>query len=108
VLQAAPTYALGASLAAALAALISQEAWELLPVALVPLSLVYLIYRDYLRRLEHEYRGREVVASLTEGMCVIDGGGHVTLWSDALERIMECPRERAIGRTLQGAIPACR
>ena len=105
-LQAAPTYAIGASLAAALAALISQEAWELLPVALVPLSLVYLIYRDYLRRIEHEYRGREVVASLTEGMCVIDGGGHVTLWSDALERIMECPRERAIGRTLQGAIPA--
>src|SRR6185437_14365401 len=30
----------------------------------------------------------------------------VTLWSDELERILECPRERAIGRTLATAVPA--
>src|SRR5207248_1545681 len=31
--------------------------------------------------------------------------GLVTLWNDTLERILGCPRERAMGRSLAGAIP---
>ena len=30
----------------------------------------------------------------------------VTLWNDALERILDCPRERALGRSLVAAVPA--
>ena len=39
-------------------------------------------------------------------MSVVDGNGRITLWNDALERILDCPRERALGRSLAGAVPA--
>ena len=39
-------------------------------------------------------------------MSVVDSHGRVTLWNDALERILGCPRERALGRSLVGAAPA--
>jgi diguanylate cyclase (GGDEF)-like protein/PAS domain S-box-containing protein len=56
-------------------------------------------------RLEGEHRRREVIESLDQGMSVVDSNGVVTLWSDALERIMDCPRERALGRSLVSAVP---
>src|SRR5205085_1991212 len=37
---------------------------------------------------------------------VLDTRGRVTVWSDELERILECPRQRAIGRPLATAVPA--
>src|SRR5262249_31120794 len=51
-------------------------------------------------------RRREVVESLEEGMCVVDGTGRVTLWNDALERITGCKRGHALGRALVAAVPA--
>ena len=30
----------------------------------------------------------------------LDTNGRITLWNDALERIMDCPRQRALGRSL--------
>ena len=38
-------------------------------------------------------------------MCVVDRDGRITLWNDALERILGCPRDRALGRSLSGAVP---
>ena len=37
-------------------------------------------------------------------MCVINSSGRVTLWNDALERILDCPRERALGFPLVVAV----
>src|SRR4030095_4920142 len=45
-------------------------------------------------------------AACAHGRCVLDDEVRITLWSDAAERILECPRERAIGRSLTGAIRA--
>ena len=39
-------------------------------------------------------------------MSVVDSNGRITLWNDALERIMDCPRQRALGRSLLAAVPA--
>ena len=39
-------------------------------------------------------------------MSVLDGNGVVTLWNDALERILDCPRDRALGHTVAAAVPA--
>jgi diguanylate cyclase (GGDEF)-like protein/PAS domain S-box-containing protein len=39
-------------------------------------------------------------------MLVVDGHGRITMWSDALDRIFDCTRDRAIGRTLGEAAPA--
>jgi diguanylate cyclase (GGDEF)-like protein/PAS domain S-box-containing protein len=106
ILGGAPGYVIGASIAVAFAATINHRLWEMLPVAAVPLYFVYRAYSAHLVRLDEEYRRREVLASLDHGMSVIDSNGLVTLWNDAVERILDCPRERALGRSLAAAMPA--
>ncbi len=57
-------------------------------------------------RLEEEHRRREVIDHLEQGMSVLDRDGRVTLWNDALERMLHCSRDRALGRLLTDAVPA--
>ena len=105
-LRNSPNYFLGATLAVALVEIVNRGRWDVMPVAAVPLYCAYRTYCADLHRLEHEYRCREIIESLNQGMSVIDSGGRVTLWNDDMERIMGCPRERALGRPLAGAVPA--
>jgi diguanylate cyclase (GGDEF)-like protein/PAS domain S-box-containing protein len=105
VLRNAPHYFIGASLAAGVIEIVNRGMWELLPVAAIPLFFGYRAYADGLDRVEHEHRQRGVIESLSEGLCVVAGDGRVTLWNDALERIVECPRDRALGRLLPSAVP---
>ena len=101
-----PIYLVGASVAAALAEVIAHRMWEVLPVAGALLFFAYTMYADYVNRLEEASRRREVIDFLEQGMAVIDGGGRVTLWNDALERMLGCPRARALGHPLDVALPA--
>ena len=41
-------------------------------------------------------------------MCVVDRDHRITGWDPSLERLLECPRERALGRTVGDAIGATR
>ena len=102
----APNYFIGASVAVGLIELLDHRMWELLPVVAIPLFCAYRAYCGDVNRLEHEYRHREVLESINQGMSVVDSAGRVTLWNDALERITGCPRDRALGRPLGGAIAA--
>jgi diguanylate cyclase (GGDEF)-like protein/PAS domain S-box-containing protein len=95
---------LGASIGVGLVEVINRRMWGALPVLAVPLFLAYRIYR----RLEDQHRRGEVIDSIDEGISVLDSAGLITLWSDVLERIVGCPRERAIGRSLPDALPALR
>ena len=106
ILRGCPSYFIGASLAVGLVEVIDHRMWEVLPVAAVPLYFAYRAYCAHVNRLEEEHRRREVIESLDQGMSVVDSNGLVTLWNDALERILGCPRERALGRSLVGAVPA--
>jgi diguanylate cyclase (GGDEF)-like protein/PAS domain S-box-containing protein len=101
-----PSHIIGASLAVGLIEVIDHRMWEILPVAAVPLYFVYHAYCAHVNRLEEEHRRGEVITSLDQGMSVVDGHGRVTLWNDVLERILGCPRERALGRSLVEAMPA--
>ena len=101
-----PSYFIGASLAVGLIEVIDHRMWEVLPVAAVPLYFGYHAYCAHVNRLEEEHRRREVIESLDQGMSVVDSNGRVTLWNDVLERILGCPRERALGRSLVDAAPA--
>jgi diguanylate cyclase (GGDEF)-like protein/PAS domain S-box-containing protein len=105
-LRGCPIYLLGASVAAGHGAAIDHRKWEILPVAAVLLLFPYRTYADYASRLEEDHRRREVLDSLDQGLCVLDLDGRATLWSDALERILDCPRARALGRPLAAAVPA--
>ena len=86
--------------------IVDRGMWQLLPVAAVPLYSVYRAYCEGLNRVEQECREREVAGSLNEGMSVLASDGVVTLWNDAVERILGCPRDRALGRPLASAVPA--
>jgi diguanylate cyclase (GGDEF)-like protein/PAS domain S-box-containing protein len=101
-----PHYFIGASLAAGLVEIVVRGLWELLPVAAVPLVAAYRAHCEILNRLEHEFREREVAESLNVGMSVVASDGSITLWNDAVERLLGCPRGRALGRTLASAVPA--
>ena len=106
VLRSTPNYFIGASVAAGLVEIGNRGAWELLPVAAVPLYCAYRAYGAHLARFDGDDCRREVIDSLSHGISVVDSAGRVTLWNDALERIVECPRERALGRTLAEAVAA--
>jgi diguanylate cyclase (GGDEF)-like protein/PAS domain S-box-containing protein len=104
-LRGCPTYLVGASVAVALAEVITQRMWEVLPVAGALLFFAYTMYADYVNRLEEANRRSEVIDFLEQGMAVLNSDGRVTLWNDALERMIGCPRARALGYLLDVALP---
>ena len=105
-LRGCPMYLVGASLAVGIVATIERRLWELLPVVAGALYCAYRVYGDYVARLEEDHHRREIIEFLEQGMSVVDAGGRVTLWNDALERMVGCSRERALRHTLTGAVPA--
>ena len=106
VLQECPVYFVAASAAVGLVEMMAQRRWDLLAVAAAPLYLSYRVYCDHVARLEQERGRSEAFASLHDGVCTLDRTGRVTLWNDALERLLECPRDRATGRSLREAVPS--
>jgi diguanylate cyclase (GGDEF)-like protein/PAS domain S-box-containing protein len=100
-----PIYLMGACVAAALVQAIDRRMWDLAPVVGASLFFAYRIYADYVHRLEEKHRRREVIDHLDQGMSVLDRDGRVTLWNDALEVMLHCSRDRALGRLLTDAVP---
>jgi len=101
-----PLYLIGGGIAAMLVEMIDRQLWNIVPILGALLFLGYRLYADYAHRLGEEHRRREVIDDLDQGMAVLDDEGRVTLWNDALERILHCSSSRAIGRPLNDALPA--
>src|SRR5215207_8750610 len=85
-----PVYVLGACVAAALVEMIDRGLWSIAPVVAAALFFAYRTYADYVHRLEEQHRRREVIEYLEQGMSVLDLEGRVTLWNEALERMLHC------------------
>jgi diguanylate cyclase (GGDEF)-like protein/PAS domain S-box-containing protein len=105
-LQGCPNYLIGASLAVGLVEAVGRRNWHVVLVAAAPLYLAYRAYAAHVSRLEEEHRRREVIDAVDHGMSVVDGNGQVTLWDAGLEHILNCSRERALGRSLVSTVPA--
>ena len=105
-LRGSSSYVIGAAIAVAVVAAIGGRAWGILSVAAVPLCLACWAYAAHLGREDREDRRREVIASLDRGVAVVDGAGRITLWNDALARLLGCRSERALGRSIAGAVSA--
>jgi diguanylate cyclase (GGDEF)-like protein/PAS domain S-box-containing protein len=105
-LSTGPSYIVGAAVAVGLVEILERKAWDVLAVVALPLGLLLRAYHDHLRRSADDGRRREVRSSLGEGMCVVDAHGFVALWNDALEEILDCPRDRALGSPIEQMIPA--
>jgi PAS domain S-box-containing protein len=101
-----PVYLLGAIFAAGLVEIVDQRLWNVAPVAAGALYCAYRIYSDYIRRIEEQQRRREVIEHLEQGMAIVDGAGVVTQWNDALERMLKCESQRALGLPLVSVVPA--
>jgi diguanylate cyclase (GGDEF)-like protein/PAS domain S-box-containing protein len=97
---------LAAAVAVAMVEIVERRAWPIVPVAAIPLAVAYVSYRAFVKRIDAEHRRREVVESVEHGMLVVDRDGRITLWDDALERTLACPRRKALGRVVGDAVPA--
>ena len=108
VLRACPMYVIGAGVAAGLVELIAHRTWEVLPVAFVPVFFAFRAYTDYMGRLEDGHRRGEVMGAMEHGIAVVDRHGRLMHWSDELERLVGCRRDRILGRPLATAVAALR
>jgi diguanylate cyclase (GGDEF)-like protein/PAS domain S-box-containing protein len=100
-----PGYVIGATIAVGVVEAIDRRAWGVLVAVAFPLFLLYRAYCEHLSRCADDIRRREVTKSLGEGMCVVDAGGRVILWNDALELLVGCPRDQALGLAVED-VPA--
>ena len=100
-----PTYLTAAGLAVVVVELIQRQLWTVGLVAVVPIYFLYRAYADHIERGEQEYRCQEALASLDHGVSMVDDTGVVTLWNHALQKLLGCPAERALGQTLWGVVP---
>ncbi len=84
------------------------DTWQAVPImaAIGGYFLVQRVSLVFLGRDDDDGRCHsEVLDSLDQGMAVLDNRGLVTHWNEALARIVDCPRERAVGQSLVGAVP---
>ncbi len=84
---------------------ISHHQWGLLAFLLLPMYFVFRTVHDATLDDQMSENRETVIQSLEEGVCVVDMKGRVTMWNSALERMLNCPRQQAIGRPLGGAVP---
>ena len=96
---------ISASAVALIVLAIADGQWGLLGFAVLPFYAVSRALRDASLRDQVSSNREAVIESLEEGVCVVDMTGQLTMWNAALERMLKCPRDHAIGRTLGGAVP---
>jgi len=99
-----PTYLIGAAIAVAVVELIEAQAWIVLALVAGPTFFGFRAYVDYLTHVEDAHRRREVIDAIDHGIAVLDRQGRVTMWSDALERLVGGSRGHVIGKALADAV----
>ena len=101
-----PQHLIDAGIAVGLVEIIGRRAWSLLPIAAAPLYFAYRASIAHAGYRAGEDQRREALAALDEPLCAVDTAGLVTLWNSALERLVGCSRDGAMGRPLSAALPA--
>jgi diguanylate cyclase (GGDEF)-like protein/PAS domain S-box-containing protein len=93
------------AVAALLVELIARRLWGVLAVATVPLFFLARAYGDYVDRMDADTLRQNICDAVAEGVAFIDRSGRVSYWSDGLERLLTCPRDRVMGQSLVAAVP---
>ena len=91
---------IGASLAVTVIETFYPHAWDSPVLAVVPVYFAVRLYAALLNHRHSESRHRDAVESLDQPLSVVDSSGRVTLWNDALARLVGCSREQAMGHPL--------
>jgi diguanylate cyclase (GGDEF)-like protein/PAS domain S-box-containing protein len=105
VLTGCPGYLTAAGLSVVIVELIAQRLWTVGLVAAVPIYFLFRAHADHVERREQEHRFQEALASLDQGVSMVDDAGVVTLWNHALQRLLGCPADRALGQPLWSVVP---
>lgn len=100
-----PSAFISAGMAVGLVELVARQAWEILPVAAVPLYFAFQAHRRHEKPSASD-EGGGGVESPDAGVSVVDGQGQITRWNGVLACTLGCPSERALGRSLVFAVPA--
>jgi diguanylate cyclase (GGDEF)-like protein/PAS domain S-box-containing protein len=106
VLRGCPSYFIAAGVSAALVETIAHRTWTILPVAALPLYFSWRAYIAHADQFARHHRRLDATAAPDYAVCIVDDNGRVTLWNDALIRLVDCPRDRALGHPLVIAMPA--
>ncbi len=101
-----PGHVIGAAIAVAFIELVQHHAWNLLPLAAVPLYFAWDAYRAHAERLGRQDRRLDVVGSPDHGICIVDDAGVVRHWNDALAGLLDCASAAAVGRHIADTVPA--
>jgi diguanylate cyclase (GGDEF)-like protein/PAS domain S-box-containing protein len=96
---------ISASAAVLIVHAISDRQWQLVTFMVLPLYLMWSALRDVSQDEQVSNHREAVIESLDEGVCVVNAVGHLTMWNGALERMLNCPREQALGRSFGAAVP---
>jgi len=106
-LKGCPNYVIAATVGVVIAELIVHGMWSLLALVAVPVYFAYRAHSGHVARITNEGRWEEI-ETLDQAMAVVDSEGAVTQWNAALEQLVECRRDRAIGGSVAEALPAIR
>jgi len=101
-----PGHFIGAAIALAIIELVEYRAWNLMPIAAVPLYFAWDAYRMHAERVGRQDGRLDAGPSPDHGICVVDDKERITRWSDSVAEFLECPRARAVGAQLAEAVPA--
>jgi diguanylate cyclase (GGDEF)-like protein/PAS domain S-box-containing protein len=100
-----PSYLTAAGLSVVIAEVIARQLWAVGLVVVIPVYFIYRGHADHVGRREQERRFQEALASLDQGVSMVDDTGVVTLWNHALQRLLGCPSDRALGQPLWSVVP---
>lgn len=100
-----PSHFIGAAVAVVLVEIVARQAWGFLPALALPMCFGWLAFRRHAERRRRMCRRRDALDSSADGVCLLDEDGRLISWNQALERLLECPRDRAIGRPIEQAVP---
>jgi diguanylate cyclase (GGDEF)-like protein/PAS domain S-box-containing protein len=101
-----PGHFIGAAIALAIIEVVEHRAWNLVPIAALPLYFSWDAYRTHAERVGRQGRQLDAGRSLDHAICVVDDNERIIHWSDSIAQFLECPPARAVGATLAEAVPA--
>jgi diguanylate cyclase (GGDEF)-like protein/PAS domain S-box-containing protein len=97
---------LGASVLASTMGWLAHGEVVVFPALTLAVYVLYRAFRNHLNLPTGDRQRQEALDLLDQGVCILDEDRRVTVWNDALQRIVGCSEDAAIGRFLVDVVPA--
>jgi diguanylate cyclase (GGDEF)-like protein/PAS domain S-box-containing protein len=105
-LRGCPSHFVGAAVSVALVEAIAYQAWGAVAVGALPMYFAWRAYVTHEGQDARQSRRFDMASGSDHGVALVNERGEITFWNDVLAALVQCPRDRAIGRTVAQAVPA--